>query len=41
MENGDDSMATVHSAKEDLGEQFYFKDEIVNKYKTQLIKQKI
>lgn len=32
-----ESMATVHSAEEDLGDHFSIKEEIVNKYKTQII----
>lgn len=39
IDNLDDdvSMETVHSAEENLHDHFYIKDEIVNKYKTQII----
>lgn len=33
----DVTMATVHSADEELGDNFFIKEEIVNKYKTQII----
>lgn len=33
----DETMATVHSAEEDLLDHIIIKEEIVNKYKTQLI----
>lgn len=39
LENLEDNatVATIHSAEEDLHDHFYIKEEIVNKYKTQII----
>lgn len=37
IEDDDVSMATAHSAEENLLDHFYIKEEIVNKYKTQII----
>ena len=37
IEGDDTSMVTIHSAEEELGDYFYIKEEIVNKYKTQII----
>lgn len=37
MEDENVSMATIHSADENLHDHFYIKEEIVNKYKTQII----
>lgn len=37
IENDDASMITIHSAEENLQDHFYIKEEIVNKYKTQII----
>lgn len=37
VEDEEDSIATMHSAEEELGDHFYIKDEIVNKYKIQII----
>lgn len=37
IEDDDVSMVTVHSAEENLHDHFYIKEEIVNKYRTQII----